>query len=178
MLTLVLGGAKSGKSRYAQSLCIDSPRVVFLATARDEGDPEMRARINRHRAERSDKWITIEEPLAIVRAVGESEPSTTVLLDCVTMWVANLAWEHRSLQETERQKLVMEEVSALAKAAGEREVVAVSNEVGSGIVPDHPAGRHFRDLQGIANQHLAREAGHVVLMVSGLPLTLKDERPS
>lgn len=185
MLTLVLGGARSGKSRYAQSLCVDSRSVVFLATARDEGDPEMRSRIDRHRAERSERsgrsgqseqWKTIEEPLAVVRVVRESDPSVTILLDCVTTWVANLAWEHRSLSEKELQNLVIEEVSSLASVAKGREVIAVSNEVGSGIVPDHPSGRHFRDLQGVANQFLAQKAVRVVLMVSGLPLTLKDER--
>ena len=184
MLTLVLGGARSGKSRYAQSLCVDSRSVVFLATARDEGDPEMRSRIDRHRAERSERsgqseqWKTIEEPLAVVRVVRESDPSVTILLDCVTTWVANLAWEHRSLSERELQNLVIEEVSSLASVAKGREVIAVSNEVGSGIVPDHPSGRHFRDLQGVANQFLAQKAVRVVLMVSGLPLTLKDERSS
>ncbi len=179
MLTLVLGGARSGKSRYAQSLCADSQSVVFLATACEQDDPEMRARIDRHRAERSgrfDRWKTIEEPQAVVRVVRESEPLATVLLDCVTTWVANLAWEHRSLSATELQNLVIEEVASLAEVAKGREVVAVSNEVGSGIVPEHPSGRHFRDLQGAANQHLAREAAYVVLMVSGLPLVLKDER--
>ncbi len=179
MLTLVLGGARSGKSRYAQSLCVDSRSVIFLATARDEGDPEMRRRIDRHRAERSersDQWKTIEEPLAVVRVVRESDPSVTILLDCVTTWVANLAWEHRSLSARELQNLVIKEVSSLASVAEGREVIAVSNEVGSGIVPDHPSGRHFRDLQGVANQFLAQEAVRVVLMVSGLPLKLKDER--
>ena len=182
MLTLVLGGARSGKSRYAQSLCVDSRSVIFLATARDEGDPEMRSRIDRHRAERSERsdqseqWKTIEEPLAVVGVVRESEPSVTILLDCVTTWLANLAWEHRSLSARELQNLVIEEVSSLAAVAKGREVIAVSNEVGSGIVPDHPSGRHFRDLQGVANQFLAQEAVRVVLMVSGLPLTLKDER--
>ncbi len=185
MLTLVLGGARSGKSRYAQSLCVDSRSVIFLATARDEGDPEMRSRIDRHRAERSEQfgqsgqagqWKTIEEPLAVVRVVRESDPSVTILLDCVTTWVANLAWEHRSLSARELQNLVIEEVSSLAAVAKGREVIAVSNEVGSGIVPDHPSGRHFRDLQGVANQFLAQEAVRVVLMVSGLPLELKDER--
>jgi adenosylcobinamide kinase/adenosylcobinamide-phosphate guanylyltransferase len=176
MLTLVLGGARSGKSRYAQSLCEESRSVVFLATARDEDDPEMRSRIDRHRAERSDEWKTIEEPLAVVRVVRESDPSVTILLDCVTTWVANLAWEHRSLSARELQNLVIEEVSSLASVAEGREVIAVSNEVGSGIVPDHPSGRHFRDLQGVANQFLAQEAVRVVLLVSGLPLTLKDER--
>ncbi len=179
MLTLVLGGARSGKSRYAQSLCVDSRSVIFLATARDEGDPEMRSRIDRHRAERSEQskqWKTIEEPLAVVRMVRESEPSVTILLDCVTTWVANLAWDHRSLSASELQNLVIEEVSSLVVAAKGREIIAVSNEVGSGIVPDHPSGRHFRDLQGVANQFLAQKAVRVVLMVSGLPLTLKDER--
>ncbi len=176
MLTLVLGGARSGKSRYAQSLCADALDVAFLATAREQNDPEMRARIDRHRAERPDEWKTIEEPLAVVRVVRESEPSATILLDCVTTWVANLAWEHRSVSASELQSLVIEEVSSLAEVAKERKVVAVSNEVGSGIVPEHPAGRHFRDLQGAANQQLAQEAVHVVLMVSGLPLILKDGR--
>ena len=157
MLTLVLGGARSGKSRYAQSLCVDSQSVIFLATARDEGDPEMRSRIDRHRAERSEqserseRWKTSEEPLAVVGVVRELEPSVTILLDCVTTWLANLAWEHRSLSGRELQNLVIEEVSSLAAVAKGREVIAVSNEVGSGIVPDHPSGRHFRDLQGVAN---------------------------
>ena len=177
MLTLVLGGARSGKSRYAQSLCADARDVLFLATARADGDPEMRARVDRHRVERPDEWKTIEEPLAVVRVVRESEPSVTILLDCVTTWLANLAWAKRSLSASELERLVLEEVSSLAEVANGQEVVAVSNELGSGIVPEHRSGRQFRDLQGVANQRLAQDAVHVVLMVSGLPLTLKDERP-
>ena len=174
MLTLVLGGARSGKSRYAQSLCNGATRVVFLATARAEGDEEMQARIERHRAERPRQWQTIEEPLAVVSAVRESNSTATVLVDCVTNWLANLAWEHRTLSEEEQQKRILSEVTELARAAGERRVVAVSNEVGGGIVPESPVGRSFRDLQGTANQVLAREAGLVVLMVAGLPWTIKN----
>ena len=172
MLTLVLGGARSGKSRYAQSLCSDVKDVVVLATARAE-DEEMQARIERHRAERPQEWKTMEEPLAVVRAVRELDPGATVLLDCVTNWLANLAWEHRTLGEEARRERILAEVTELAQAAGERNVVAVSNEVGSGIVPENEVGRSFRDLQGMANQLLAREAGHVVLMVAGLPMPLK-----
>ena len=177
MLTLVLGGARSGKSRYAQSLCGDAKEVVFLATARAE-DEEMQARIERHRIERSRKWKTVEEPVAVVRAVRELDPGATVLLDCVTNWLANLAWAQRNLPEEERQKRILADVTELARAADERWLVAVSNEIGGGVVPESPVGRSFRDLQGMANQLLAREAGHVVLMVAGLPLTLKLPEPA
>ncbi len=134
----------------------------------------MQARIERHRAERPREWQTIEEPLAVVSAVRESNPTATVVVDCVTNWLANLAWEHRTLPEEEQQKRILSEVTELARAAAERRVVAVSNEVGGGIVPESPVGRSFRDLQGIANQLLAREAGFVVLMVAGLPWTIKN----
>lgn len=174
MLTLVLGGARSGKSRYAHSLCDDAKEVVFLATARAEGDEEMQARIERHRTERPREWQTIEEPLAVVSAVRGSNPTATVLVDCVTNWLANLTWEHRTLSVEEQQKRILSEVTELAGAASERQVIAVSNEVGGGIVPESPVGRSFRDLQGIANQLLAREAGLVVLMVAGLPWTIKN----
>jgi adenosylcobinamide kinase / adenosylcobinamide-phosphate guanylyltransferase len=173
MLTLVLGGARSGKSRYAQSLCEGAESVVFLATARPE-DNEMRARIERHRAARPAAWRTIEESLAVVRAVRGSDHQATVLVDCVTNWLAHLAWEHRELGDEEQQERILGEVEELARASHGRRVVAVSNEVGGGIVPETPVGRSFRDLQGLANQVLAREAGQVVLMVAGLPLTLKS----
>jgi adenosylcobinamide kinase/adenosylcobinamide-phosphate guanylyltransferase len=175
MLTLVLGGARSGKSRYAQSLCDAAAPVVYVATARtDDGDDEMRARVARHRADRPAAWRTVEEPLDLERAVEEAEPrEATVLVDCITIWVANLAWEYREASPDETERLVLERVAGLARAARTRRVVAVSNEVGWGLVPDNPVGRAFRDLQGLANQLLAREAESVVLMVAGLPLPLK-----
>lgn len=175
MLTLILGGARSGKSRYAQALCQDSHHVIYLATAAgSESDEEMRTRIARHRADRSSGWATVEEPLDVVRVMREAPPSgVTILVDCVTVWLANLGWEHRGLAQGERESLILERVAEFAQVARERAVIAVSNEVGSGIVPENPVARSFRDLQGLANQLLAREAQHVVLVVAGLPLPLK-----
>lgn len=177
MLTLILGGARSGKSRYAQALCQAASHVSYIATARCHApDEEMARRIARHRADRPPTWVTVEEPLEVARAVREAQPADAlVLVDCVTVWLANLGWEHRTLVDGEPERLILERVDELARTARGREVIAVSNEVGSGIVPDNPLGRSFRDLQGLANQLLAREAGRVFLVVAGLPLTIKNE---
>jgi adenosylcobinamide kinase/adenosylcobinamide-phosphate guanylyltransferase len=151
--------------------------VSYVATARHVPDEEMGRRIARHRADRPPTWVTVEEPLDVARAVREAQPADAlVLVDCVTVWLANLGWEHRTLADGERERLILERVDELAQTARGREVIAVSNEVGSGIVPDNPVGRSFRDLQGLANQLLAREAGRVFLVVAGLPITIKGER--
>lgn len=175
MLTLVLGGARSGKSRYAQSLAAAAGGpVLFVATAAPVSpaeDPEMAARIARHRADRPRHWTTLEAPLDVVAAVRSAE--TLVLVDCVTLWISNLLYEHRALEPASREKTILGEVEALAAILRERQAVAVSNEVGEGVVPETPLAREFRDLQGHANQILAREASRVVLLVAGIPLTLK-----
>lgn len=177
MLNLIIGGARSGKSRFAQALCGDARNVLFIATARAEGaDEEMCARISRHRAERPPDWITIEEPLYPERVVREAPPDATLLIDCITLWVSNLMWEHKALADDERANIILKRVAEFARAAQERQVIAVSNEVGSGLVPDSNVGRAFRDLQGLVNQSLARAATRVVLVVAGLPLVLKDGR--
>jgi adenosylcobinamide kinase / adenosylcobinamide-phosphate guanylyltransferase len=187
MLTLVLGAARSGKSRYAQSLCASSYGVIYVATARPEegaGDHEMRERIARHRAERPAEWQTVEEPLDLSRAVRESPIDATLLIDCATIWISNLMWECREGPAAEQNKLILAEVDNLIDAVRLRaagltdagtvgEVIIVSNEVGSGLVPEHPVARAFRDLQGFANQRLAQAADNVVLIVAGLPLRLK-----
>lgn len=171
MLTLVIGGARSGKSRYAQSLARSEERpVLFVATATPE-DPEMAARIERHRADRPPHWKTLEAPLDVVAAVRGAD--TVVLLDCVTLWISNLLYEHRALDRGAREARILGEVEALAAVLIEKEAIAVSNEVGEGIVPESSLAREFRDLQGQANQILAREAGRVVLLVAGIPLALK-----
>ena len=171
MLTLVIGGARSGKSRYAQSLARSGERpVLFVATAAPE-DPEMAARIERHRADRPPHWKTIEAPLEVVAAVRGADG--VVLLDCVTLWIANLLYHHRALEGGAREAKILGEVEALAAVLREKEAIAVSNEVGEGIVPESSLAREFRDLQGQANQILAREAGQVVLLVAGIPLGLK-----
>jgi adenosylcobinamide kinase/adenosylcobinamide-phosphate guanylyltransferase len=178
MLTLILGGARSGKSRYAQDLCKDCSNVVYVATAQAGDDPEMESRIARHRSSRPAEWKTVEEPTELSRRISEAEPDTTVLVDCITIWISNLSWDHRSLTPEARENLVLERTMEFAVATRRRNVIAVTNEVGCGIVPDSPVGREFRDLQGLANQLLAREANTVILMVAGLPLTLKDEHSS
>jgi adenosylcobinamide kinase/adenosylcobinamide-phosphate guanylyltransferase len=172
VLTLVLGGARSGKSRYARSLCGAGP-VLFVATARPDGDPAWRARIDAHRRERPPSWETREEPVEVVGAVAGMDAGSVALVDCVTLWISNLCWEARARSSAEREAHVLERVEALAAAAVRRDVIAVSNEVGSGIVPEHPVAREFRDLHGRANQRLSAAAGRAVLLVAGLPLTLK-----
>lgn len=177
MLTLILGGARSGKSRYAQFLCADARSVVYVATAINDGnDRELGERIERHRHERPRGWQTIEAPLDLSAPVEATEPGATVLVDCVTVWLSNFMWEHRALDATARQDAVLVRARQFAQMACGRHVVAVSNEVGSGIVPDNKVAREFRDLQGLVNQTLAREAARVVLVIAGLPLVLKDER--
>lgn len=177
MLTLIIGGARSGKSRFAQALCKDARNVIFIATASAESaDEEMCARISRHRADRPHDWITIEEPLYLDRVVREAPPDATLLIDCITLWMSNLMWEHKTFAEDERANIILKQVVEFTEAAQERQVIVVSNEVGSGIVPDNNVGRAFRDLQGFVNQSLARVAQRVVLVVAGLPLVLKDDR--
>jgi adenosylcobinamide kinase/adenosylcobinamide-phosphate guanylyltransferase len=175
MLTLVLGGARSGKSGYAQSLVGDR-RAIYLATARRDGDREMRARITRHRGDRPEQWITIEEPLDVPTVIRRAPPADApVVVECVTLWLSNLLERESRTPVRKQQEIVLGAVRQLAAVAHEREVIAVSNEVGGGIVPPTRVGRRFRDLQGWANQILAQDAGVVVLVIAGLPLVLKPK---
>lgn len=174
MLTLVLGGARSGKSAYAQSLL--SGRVVFVATAPAQAeDPEMAARIARHRASRPPHWKTLEAPLDLLEAVRSAEPQdAAILVDCVTLWVSNLLYTHRGLDRRERESRILGAAQAFGGLGHRREIVAVTNEVGSGLVPETEVGREFRDLQGRVNQILAGAASRVVLMAAGIPLAIKS----
>jgi adenosylcobinamide kinase/adenosylcobinamide-phosphate guanylyltransferase len=164
-LTLVLGGARSGKSRYAESLIAALPPPwIYVATAQALDD-EMAARIIAHRARRGAGWSTVEVPrdLAVILAAHGNTP---ILVDCLTLWLSNLMMADADI-EAEFDRLG----EALAKAAAP--VVLVANEVGSGIVPDNALARRFRDLQGGLNQRIAALADHVVLVVAGLPLFVK-----
>jgi len=173
MLTLVIGGARSGKSRCAQSLCSKGPRVTYIATARLEDD-EMRARVARHRRDRPAEWLTIEEPLAIADAVILHAPQMDfVLLDCLTVWLSNFCSERRDYTPEELELAASKEVARLIAASACSHLVVVTNEVGSGIVPDSPVGRLFRDLQGLVNQQVAGEADFVYQTVAGIPLRIK-----
>ncbi len=168
-LSLVLGGARSGKSRYAESLFAALPPPwlapwIYVATAQ-AGDAEMAERIATHRARRGGSWRTIEAPHDLagsLTAAGEAP----ILVDCLTLWLSNLMLSGADLDAE------MERLDAALDAAA-APVVMVANEVGSGIVPDHTLGRRFRDMQGVLNQRIAARADRVVLMVAGLPLALK-----
>jgi adenosylcobinamide kinase / adenosylcobinamide-phosphate guanylyltransferase len=164
-ITLVLGGARSGKSRYAESL-LESllPPWNYVATAA-AGDAEMAARIKAHRARRGAVWRTIEAPLDVAGAL-ELSGRVPALVDCLTLWLSNLVLVEAQI-DTEVERLE----EALATAAAP--VILVANEVGFGIVPDNALGRRFRDLQGLLNQRIAARADRVVLMVAGLPLMVK-----
>lgn len=170
-VTLVLGGVRSGKSRYAQQLAGQSGRVVFIATAEARDDEEMHRKIERHRAERPAHWTTVEEPIALASALRSSEPNAdAILIDCLTIFAASLM-EKFSRDDAGLQAHLTELCDALQTTRCR--VILVSNEVGSGVVPAHALGRRFRDLLGEINQRVAAAADTVLLMVAGLPLALK-----
>jgi adenosylcobinamide kinase/adenosylcobinamide-phosphate guanylyltransferase len=174
-VVLVLGGVRSGKSRYAQELCaqelcLRGDRVTFVATAGRSDDAEMTRKIDRHRAERPEHWTTVEEKLALGDVIRHGH-DPVVLIDCLTLFAANLMDAHGD-QEEALQARVDDLCAALAETQGM--VVLVSNEVGSGVVPAYASGRRFRDLVGEINQRVAAVADEVYLMIAGLPLTLKS----
>jgi adenosylcobinamide kinase/adenosylcobinamide-phosphate guanylyltransferase len=168
----VLGGARSGKSRYAVSVQPVRGRVVFIATAQP-GDGDMAARIARHRAERPRHWITVEEPFDVAARVKEIRAADAVVLDCVTVWVANRLLRGDSdeaiLAEVDRLTALLPRVSY--------DLTIVSNEVGEGVHPETAMGLRFRDVLGLVNQRMAAACDTAVLMVAGLPLTLKTPPP-
>ncbi|MEZ5775740.1 MAG: bifunctional adenosylcobinamide kinase/adenosylcobinamide-phosphate guanylyltransferase [Hyphomicrobiaceae bacterium] len=165
--TLVIGGARSGKSRHAEALVMATPPPwLYVATA-EAHDGEMRARIAEHRLRRDARWETLDAPLDLAAALaGAGTGGRAVLVDCATLWLSNIMLAGRDV-EAETARLV-EAVSAVPGS-----LVVVSNEVGLGIVPETPLGRRFRDAQGRLNQRLAEVADRVVLTVAGLPLTVK-----
>jgi adenosylcobinamide kinase/adenosylcobinamide-phosphate guanylyltransferase len=169
---LVLGGQRSGKSRYAEELVIASGlSPVYLATAAS-GDGEMRERIALHRARRGEGWRTVEEPLELATALArETGEGFHVLVDCLTLWVTNQIGADRSLDD-ETSRLL----EVLARVTGP--VVLVTGEVGLGIIPANALSRRFADALGLVNQRVASVVDRVVLVAAGLPLILKAEQPN
>lgn len=163
----VLGGARSGKSRYAQARAEASAgQLIFIATAQ-AFDAEMTDRITQHRADRGERWSTVEAPLDLAEAIAaHAAPNTTLLIDCLTLWASNLMFEERDIAH-ETQKLVS------AIRAARSPVILVANEVGLGIVPDNALARRFRDVAGSINQAVAAAVDEAVMMFAGLPLWLK-----
>jgi adenosylcobinamide kinase/adenosylcobinamide-phosphate guanylyltransferase len=169
-LSLVIGGARSGKSTFAEGLVTATPRPRrYIATA-EAWDDEMRDRIARHRQDRGADWLTVEAPLDLAAALAKAEPGEVVLVDCATLWLTN-----HMLADHDLNAKTGELLTALASCAAP--VVIVSNETGWGIVPENALARRFRDEQGRLNQRLAAQAGLVVTVIAGLPMVLKGQLP-
>lgn len=168
---LILGGARSGKTRRALQLAERQPRRVYLATA-EARDDEMRERIARHQAERGTGWSTVEAPLDIAAAItAETTPATAIVVDCLTLWLSNLLAADRNVDAAGSALIA-------ALAATPADVILVSNEVGLGIVPANALARSFRDAQGHLNQRIAATVDHVDFVAAGLALNLKPGTPS
>jgi adenosylcobinamide kinase / adenosylcobinamide-phosphate guanylyltransferase len=172
MLVVLVGGARAGKSTLAAGLARrwDGP-VAFVATA-ESGDDEMRSRIERHRAERPAEWMTVEEPVRLRDELVGLDDDVFAVVDCLTLWVANL------LERGDSEQEIFEEAEAVATLAGGRAapVVVVTNEVGLGIVPATQIGRAYRDLLGRVNATFVERADRAALVVAGRPLQL--DRPA
>ena len=169
-LALVVGGARSGKSAFAEALVTASTRPRrYIATA-EAWDDEMRDRIARHRQDRGAAWTTVEAPLDLAAALAEARPEEAVLVDCATLWLTNQFLAEADLGSETARLLA-------ALAACQAPVVIVSNETGWGIVPENALARRFRDEQGRLNQRLAAVSALVVTVIAGLPMVLKGQLP-
>ncbi len=190
----ITGGARSGKSAYAEQLAATLERAVTYVATAEAGDPEMAERIARHRQRRPASWTTIEEPRAVadlLERIGQQD--RTILIDCLTLLITNLIYQDWPLQHAvdssgespgvlspkltgQIEDRVLAEVRRLAEVAhsSRAQVILVSNEVGLGLVPASPEGRLFRDLAGLANQVMAARAERALLLVSGIALDLKS----
>jgi len=167
---LVLGGARSGKSAFAQKAAetaVGAGRPVLIATGQ-AFDDEMAQRIARHRADRGESWTTIEAPLALPEAIAALPADAVAVVDCLTLWLSNLMLDERDI-EVAAAELVAAVVACPAR------LWLVSNEVGLGIVPETPLGRRFRDEAGRLHQRLAAVADEVFLVAAGLPLRMKPQ---
>ena len=183
-LILVLGGARSGKSSFAEEIVekYGGLDVTYIATA-EAKDEEMADRIKQHQSSRPEKWTTIEEAQAVSSVLKKIERERVVLLDCVTVLVSNLLLADEDLDEDEyefavqeREEEIMDELERITSQVRNRELtlVAVSNEVGQGLVPPYQAGRVYRDVVGRANQFLAAKADEVYITYAGLPVEIKE----
>lgn len=181
-IIFVTGGARSGKSRFAEErAAATGEHVVYLATM-EAGDGELEARISRHRARRPAGWETVEEPLRVAEALGACAAQATMLLDCISLWVSNLLFEQggepNDWEAPAWEQFVDRcvEVARRVVAVQERRagtLISVSNEAGMGIVPANRLTRYYRDALGLVNQEFARAAREAYMLVSGLPLRLK-----
>jgi adenosylcobinamide kinase/adenosylcobinamide-phosphate guanylyltransferase len=170
-IILITGGARSGKSRYAERRAQEmGGRRLYVATA-EAKDEEMIQRIAQHRKRRGAQWRTLEEPLELTRALlAQVGKTDCALVDCLTLWISNLLIGRDEKYALEKVEELIEELPHL-----DFHLVFVTNEVGSGIVPDNPLARKFRDVAGWTNQRIAQAANEVILMVAGVPIIAKKE---
>jgi adenosylcobinamide kinase/adenosylcobinamide-phosphate guanylyltransferase len=168
-IILITGGARSGKSRYAEQRALEmSARPLYVATA-EAKDEEMAQRIEEHRKRRGTRWRTIEEPLELAEALlAQCGKIDCALVDCLTLWISNLLIRHDEKYASEKVEELIEKLPQ-----SDFHLVFVTNEVGWGIVPDNPLARKFRDLAGWTNQRVAQVATEVILMVAGMPMITK-----
>jgi adenosylcobinamide kinase / adenosylcobinamide-phosphate guanylyltransferase len=169
---LVLGGVRSGKSRYAEELARGQTRAVTLIATAEARDEEMSARIAAHRSHRDARWRVIEEPVALARALSAVPLDGLVIVDCLTVWLSNLLCGNEA-------DAARRETEALLDALATRtaDCILISNEVGFGIIPANALARRFGDEAGVLHQRIAALCDRVILMVAGLPLTVKDSFP-
>jgi adenosylcobinamide kinase / adenosylcobinamide-phosphate guanylyltransferase len=182
-ITLILGGARSGKSHLAQDIATSAKSVLFVATA-SAGDESMRLRIEKHQAERPAQWRTLEAGLHIGdRIDADYQNEEMILIDCITLLVSNILCQYSeeqfaALSEPDLEKQVIEEIQELIECMETlpASFIIVSNEVGLDIVPDNRLGRLYRDFLGRANQMLARHAEEVFFMIAGIPVRIKPQK--
>ncbi len=181
-IILLLGGARSGKSTYAESIAKNSgEKVLFVATA-EAGDEDMRRRIKKHREARPSDWRTLEATSHVGSRIGiEIEDEKVVIIDCITLLISNIfcsldVSRFEKIRDSDMERRVVVEITELQECLQKTDAsfIMVSNEVGLGLVPDNRMGRIYRDLLGKANQMLAESADEVYLMVAGIPLRVKS----
>ncbi len=171
----ITGGARSGKSKYAEDLAGElGGKVIYLATAQAL-DIEMKERIRKHRQRRPENWTTVEEPLDVTRVIAECQRGTTVLLDCLTLYLSNLFFKYEFLSVDCQEQTINNHIIELADIVKQSNanIIIVSNELGWGVVPENNLARRFRDLAGMANQTIAAICDEVYFLISGLPVRVK-----
>lgn len=176
MITFILGGARSGKSTYAENMAKAYDHVLYVATATAKDD-DMVERIKKHREDRPSHWRTLEQ----YRGFSDKAEEDCVLVDCMTLMVTGILFDeeiedYSAKRMKEVEPIIMKEVNNLLETYSDQHLIIVSNEVGLGLVPSYSLGNAFRDIQGRVNQYLAKRSDEVFFMVSGLPLTLKEKK--
>lgn len=181
---LITGGARSGKSSFAQALAVQSAKAVLFVATAEAGDDEMRQRIEEHRRSRPADWTTLEVTSGVGKEIWQRGTAQLVIVDCITMLVSNVLGQYAGrsggqIDDSLAEREVAAEINQLIDCINrlDAEFIMVTNEVGSGLVPDNEMGRLYRDLLGKANQLLAGQVDQVYLMVAGLPVLLKPSNP-